>query len=134
MKYVILFVQTGGPQGLITLHPVAFPESLSHYEVASMLHNGKRATPCAAGFYTMGRSRLGDWEPTVDPKRPSTSLQLGPGPFDKDLIEELILSNGNPINVARLWTEHPHYRQHAAAFSWTKLDKALKAAQPSIIR
>lgn len=135
MKYVILMQQVGGAQGLIQLFPVLFPEQLSHYEVASQPLNGKRATPVAAGFCTwcsLRDSRFGEREFRVDMKRSSTSLQMNPGPFDQDIIND-IFTGGNVINMSSLWTEHPHYRDNFHRFSWEKLDKALAKAAPRTV-
>lgn len=121
MKYVILMQQVGGPQGMIQLFPVLFPETLSHYEVASQPHNGKRATPVAAGFVYFKPTGHGMGVNVPKDSR-STSLMLRCGPFDQDIIED-VLFGGNPINFPTLWTEHSFYRDNFHRFSWDKLDR-----------
>lgn len=132
MKYVILMQQVGGKGGLTQLFPVVFPEQLSHYEVAKQLLNGKPATPVAAGFVYTKSTRGVPFQVLVERSKPSTSLRMGPGPFDQDIIEDVLFMNGNVINMPSLWTEHPHYQEAFIRFSWNLLDKALKEDQPNL--
>jgi hypothetical protein len=132
VKYVIMMSFLGGKGGLPQLNPIAFTESMTHYDVAAAKHNGKPAVPVAAGFYSMQRSRFGDWEPLIDTRRKSVSLgNLGPGPFDKDLIEDLLFANGNPINMPPMILDCPHYRAAYNRFSWKALDAEIKKNEAS---